>query len=180
MTKGTVEQKGRVRYVEPTNFFAQQDGSLSDAINYPYEDYSMAIDLSIRTANRYSCGWGNSSGEDGEITYSSKNGTISFLGGTRGYESMSNRDDSYLTVNYTDISLTDPETNTSECLGIESISITYDKNLFPQVTIKFVDVRGGTVFSGIEKEYYNSKDAGNTSEIYSIFFISISYFYIKG
>ena len=119
-------EKGRVRYVEPTNIFSQRDGSYSDAINFPYEDLNIAIDLSIRRVNRYSCGWWVEGGDEDEITYSSDNGTISFLGGTRGYESLINEDDSYLTTNYTDVSMTNPETNTSECLGIESINITYN------------------------------------------------------
>ena len=136
----TVKDKGRVRYIEPSNICLSRDGSFSDAINFPYEDYNMAVDLSIKKVHRYSGGWWKESGEFKEITYSSKNGTISFLGGTRGYESTLNSDDSYLTTKFTDISMTEPETNTSECLGIESISITYNSWMYPQVVIKFVDI----------------------------------------
>ena len=151
----TVKDRGRVRYIEPSNICLSRDGSFSDAINFPYEDYNMAVDLSIKKVHRYSGGWWKESGEFKEITYSSKNGTISFLGGTRGYESTLNSDDSYLTTNFTDISMTEPETNTSECLGIESISITYNSWMYPQVVIKFVDVRGATIMQPAERGYYN-------------------------
>ena len=180
--------KGRVHYVEPTNIFLQRDGSYSDAINFPYEDLNIAVDLSIRKVNRYSCGWWLESGDEEEITYSSHNGTISFLGGTRGYESLINGDDSYLTTNYTDVSMTSPETNTSECLGIESISITYNSWMYPQVVIKFVDVRGATVMQPAERAYYNPNDVGNASELYKclfsfpypIFTLKVKGFYGKG
>ena len=181
-------EKGRVRYVEPTNIFSQRDGSYSDAINFPYEDLNIAIDLSIRRVNRYSCGWWVEGGDEDEITYSSDNGTISFLGGTRGYESLINEDDSYLTTNYTDVSMTSPETNTSECLGIESINITYNSWMHPQVVIKFVDVRGATVMQPAERAYFNPNDAGNATDLYKslfsfpypIFTLKVKGFYGKG
>ena len=40
----TVKDKGRVRYIEPSNICLSRDGSFSDAINFPYEDYNMAVD----------------------------------------------------------------------------------------------------------------------------------------
>ena len=174
---------GRLRYIEPTNFFNKQEGTFSDAINFPYEDYNMAIDLSIRRVNRYSCGWWTDTGDVNEITYSSKNGTISFLGGTK-----YNDKDSFLTSNFTDISMVTPEVNTSECLGIESINISYNSWLYPQVVVKFVDVRGATVMQPIEREYFNPNDAGVSSEIYKslfsfpypIFTLKIKGFYGKG
>ena len=184
----TVKDRGRVRYIEPSNICLSRDGSFSDAINFPYEDYNMAVDLSIKKVHRYSGGWWKESGEFKEITYSSKNGTISFLGGTRGYESLLNSDDSYLTTNFTDISMTEPETNTSECLGIESISITYNSWMYPQVVIKFVDIRGATIMQPAERGYYNPSDAGLSSELYKslftfpypIFTLKVKGFYGKG
>ena len=104
----------RLRYVEPTNFFQTQEGSLSDSINYPYEDYNIAVELTVSKTDRYSCGWWTTDGGRKEYVYSSKNGTISFLGGSK----EGNGGDNYLTTNYTDISMTDPESNTNECLGI--------------------------------------------------------------
>ena len=184
----TVLDKGRVRYIEPTNITLEREGTFSDSINFPYEDYNMAVDLNIRKVDRYSCGWWKEGGEYKDVTFSSKNGTISFLGGTRGYSSLNNMDDSYLTTNFTDISMLEPENNTSECLGIESISITYNSWMYPQVVVKFVDIRGATVMQPAERGYYNPNDVGISSELYKslftfpypIFTLKVKGFYGKG
>ena len=165
-----IKNLGRIRYIEPTNFFSQQEGTYSDAINFPYEDYNMAVDLSIEVADRYSCGLGKETGEVKKIVYSTDNGTLSFFGGTRGYSSTAKQDDSYLTANFTDISMVTPESNTSECLGIESIDITYNSWMYPQVVIRFVDVRGATVMLPSEKGYYSRNDIGMASSVYKSFF----------
>ena len=184
----TLKQFGRLKYVDPTNIFENRDGSYSDAINFPYEDYNIAVDLTIRQTNRYSCGWWTEDGSMKELNYSSSNGTISFFGGTRGYSSTNNQDEGYYTTNFTDISMMNPETNTSECLGIESINIVYNSWMYPQVVIKFVDVRGATVFQPAEKGYYNPGDLGNASAIYKslfsfpypMFILKVKGFYGKG
>lgn len=182
MSNQKVKGLGRLRYVEPTNFFVEKEGTLSDSINFPYEDYCMAVDLTIRQTNRYSCGWWNLSGDVDEITYSSKNGTLSFFGGTKQGE------DGYLTTNFTDISMVNPETNTAECLGVSSINIDYDSWWYPQVTIKFVDVMGATVMQPAEKGYYNNREMGTASSIYKglfsfpypMFILKVKGFYGKG
>lgn len=173
---------GRIRYIEPTNIFQKQEGTLSDSISFPYEDYCMAVDLSIRVTDRYSCGFALETHEYTDYSYSSDKGTISFLGGTR------LGDNSFLTTNFTDVSMTTPSGNTSECLGIESISITYNSWMYPQVVIKFVDVRGATVMSPNENGYYNPQDMGMSSTIYKSFFtfpypiytLKVKGFYGKG
>lgn len=176
---------GRIRYVEPTSFFNNRIGTLSDAINFPYEDYCMAVDLSIKVTDRYSCGFGSRTGEQKEYNYSTQKGTISFLGGSKiGDDEGSN----FLTTKYTDVSMTSPETNTSECLGIESITITYASWQAPQVVIRFVDVRGATVMMPNEQGYYNNSDAGIGTSIYKSFFtfpypifiLKVKGFYGKG
>ena len=180
----SVKTTGRLRYVEPT-IIGNKTSDLSDSINFPYEDYNMSVDLSVRITDRYSCGWGNYSGENNEIHFSSKNGSISFL---KGSQIPNSGDDTYLTTNFTDISMTSPSTNTSECLGIESISITYGQWMFPQVVIKFIDVRGASVMMPSEHNYYNETQAGNTSSLYKalftfpypMFMLKVKGFYGKG
>lgn len=157
-------QKGRLNYVEPTNISQNNEGSYTDKINFPYEDYNIAVDLTIKQANRYACGFWLESGESKETTFSSSNGTLSFLGGTK-YGS-----DNFLTTNFTDITTVEPEKNTSECLGITSISIAYNSWLYPQVTIKFVDVRGSTVMQPAEKNYYKEVDNGGAPTFYKALF----------
>lgn len=162
---------GRLQYVEPTSFFKEVDsngnpahGTLSDAINFPYEDYNIGVDLSVRVTNRYSCGFGLDTNEYFDLNYSSDKGSITFLGG------KSYGENSYLTTTFTDVSMTEPETNTSECLGVESISISYDSWMYPMVVIKFVDVRGASVMMPAERGYYNPSDMGANSALYKALF----------
>lgn len=167
MSKSNIEvtrQKGRLKYVEPTNISLNNEGSYTDKINFPYEDYNIAVDLTIKQANRYSCGFWLESGDYTETTFSSSNGTLSLLGGSK-YSK-----DNYLTTNFTDISNVEPEKNTSECLGITSISIAYNSWIYPQVTIKFVDVRGATVMQPAEKNYYKEIDDGGAPKFYKALF----------
>ena len=155
----------RVVYVDPTDI-PNSNGNYSGAINFPYEDYCMSVDLSVIITNRYSCGWAKTNGEYKELNFSSRNGSLSFLGGSK----ISNSSDSFLTTNFTDISMTSPSDNTSECLGIESISISYGQWMFPQVVIKFIDVRGATVMQPSEYNYYNTQEKGISSDLYKSLF----------
>ena len=67
--------------------------------------------------------------------------------------------------------MVNPQNNTTECLGIESINVSFDAWQHPLVTIKFVDVRAATLFGPQEQGYYNTmhleKDTGKrTASIY--------------
>lgn len=180
-----VKQTGRLIYVEPTvpqNFRdADFQGTIDTSILFPYEDYGLAVDLIIETQNRYSCGSAEFTNEKSKMAFSTKNGTISFLGGT----------DGVLTTNYTDIDMKNPDKNTQECIGIESINISYQSWFFPQVVIKFLDVRGATIMAPAEKAYYkkgNTTEMKNVSKLYQSFFtypypiftLKVKGFYGKG
>ena len=130
---------GRFIYVEPNNMYS---GMTNNAIPFPYEDYCMSVDLQVIIPSREACGMPGATVQD-VLNYSSKHGTLSFMHGT----------DGYLTANYTDISYVNPENNTRECLGIESIQISYNSWFYPQVEIHFVDVRGGSLFGPQEQAY---------------------------
>ena len=156
-----VKNIGRLRYFDPnTSVYQNQDGGNSDSITFPYEDYNIAVDLQVEMYNRYSCGMGKLTGDMTAYTFSTKEGTISFLGGTNGV----------LTTNYTDIQMVNPSGNTAECFGIESINISYDSWLHPTVNIKFVDVRGGTIMQPAEANYYEASAKGNTYQLYKALF----------
>lgn len=183
-----VKSLGRIKYIEPTNL-TKEDGGFNvsgEKISFPYEDYCMSVDLTVRVTNRYSCGWGNENGMVKEFNYSSSNNSISFLGGTKVNE---NSDEGFLTTKFTDISMTNPNTNTSECLGIETITINYDgRLLYPLVTIRFIDVRGASVMQPLESGYYNNSDKGNSRFLYKslftmpypMFILKVKGFYGKG
>lgn len=127
---GQVKNSGRLYYLEPNNI----SGKVPNGIPFPYEDYCVAVDLTVETFSRNVCGV---PGDDNstKITFSSHNGTISFVGGTNGY----------LTTSYTDISPANLGGGNKECLVIESINISYNSWFYPEVVIKFVDVRGASL-----------------------------------
>ena len=170
---------GRLHYFEPSTIaFDNREGTYSDSITFPYDKYNIAVDLRVFVNDRYSCGMGNLSGEITEYVFSTTGGTLSFLGGTNGY----------LTTNYTDIQNINPSQNTQECLGIESINISYDSWLHPTVVIKFIDVRGATVMQPSEQNYYNEGNQGETYYLYKslftfpypLFILKVKGFYGKG
>ena len=152
-----VESKeiGRFTYVEPTNI----DLKLKDnAITFPYEDYNFGVKLSVSIPDRFSCG------KDGkEIFFSSDNGTISFFGGTGGGkdEKTGVNKQGYLTTSFTDISAQNVDRGNKECLGIEHINISYQQWFYPIVNIRFVDVRGASLFMPQEKAMQQTIKSGN-------------------
>ena len=169
--RNKVQKVGRVEYIEPNSLFGE-DISVQNVIHQPYENYSFSVNLRVINGNRYDCGM-PSNDEDFSnkvIEYSSDNGTISFMNGTE-----VNGEQGYLTTNFTDISMNDPNTNTKECLGIESISIKYTSWYTPTVDIRFIDVRGASLMQPSEYDYYNTggptpKKPGDYSPSNSDFF----------
>jgi hypothetical protein len=170
----------RIKRVDP-NFNDRTNGR-TDIIPHPYEDYSIAVDLSVRITNRYSCGFPKSTHNIKELNFSSNNGTLSFINGTKDKNGVS-----YLTTNFTDVQNTDPTSNTSETFGIESIDITYNSWLYPEVCIRFVDVRGASVMQPLEYEYFNEEASMNKALYralftfpYPMFNLKVKGFYGKG
>ena len=170
-----VKKLGRVEYIEPNNLFVNSPGNkVQNGIPQPYEDYSFSVNLRVINGNRFDCGM-TGEGEDiakNVLEFSSDKGTISFMDGTTVPGQQG-----YLTTNFTDISMNNPETNTKECLGIESISVKYDSWYYPTVTIKFIDVRGASLMQPAEYEYYNNggpnlgkNQATSNSDFFKAFF----------
>lgn len=127
-----VKNIGRLYYLEPNNI----SGKIPGGIPFPYEDYCVSVDLTVETFSRNVCGFPDDD-QTTKVTYSSHNGTISFIGGTEGY----------LTTSYTDISPFNVGSGNKECLGIESINISYNSWFYPEVVIKFIDVRGASLMT---------------------------------
>ena len=157
-----VKKLGRVEYIEPNSLFNNAgESKVQNGIPQPYEDYSVSVNLRIIRGNRYGCGMTDDGGDIAQeiFEYSSDNGTLSFIDGT-----SVNGKQGYLTTNFTDISMNDPNTNTKECLGIESIEIRFDSYYTPTVNIKFVDVRGASLMQPAEFEYYNNGNPNRSNE----------------
>tara|TARA_R110000796_G_scaffold106087_2_gene216377 strand:+ start:10497 stop:16319 length:5823 start_codon:yes stop_codon:yes gene_type:complete len=114
----------------------------------PTEDLSISVELKTITRGR-SVITGNGNEGTGNITNNDNDGksskVIGFLEGSPvGSESGERRS---LTTNYTEINTSfsvDGE-NDLEALGIESIDIKFDTAYTPQISIKFIDIRGQSI-----------------------------------
>ena len=178
MSDKKIKTFGSVSYLEPTDYFNEEmdyrnplHGNTSDAINFPYEDYNIGVDLEVRVGNRYSCGLITENSDNDfslkSYHYSSTNGTLSFFGGKPLNNNV--KESNFLTTSFTDISNLNP-TQDGECFGVESIEIKYNSWLYPEVDIRFVDVRGAAIMAPAEYSYYNKDDyKGNL--IYKSFFL---------
>jgi len=140
----------KVIYIDPNQIIKTVNGNnniLQSGIMNAPEDLSISVDLEVTTVSRYSYGSikdGTNSQTYTMSWFSSPNGNqmSSFfqgkkIGGTN-----------VLTDFYTDISYQTSQTGENiEGVGISSIDIDFDAWYLPQVTIKFVDVRGTALFT---------------------------------
>ena len=136
----SVEQKGRLIYIDPTNI----NDNATNGYPSPLEDYYIYVDLEIIKKDRYACGQPDSSGKSETRTFRAVEGNKSFFKGTNGV----------LTTNFTEVNPLNPDENTDECLGVKSITIDYTSWQCPQATIVFTDVRG-TSLMGKNEGYVN-------------------------
>lgn len=148
------QEKNRVKFVEPTEI----NKAGTNGYQSPLEDLCISVDLEIIYSTRKACGIGNENGETKTVEFSSDNGTIVFNGGTNGF----------LTTNFTDITADKPWENTRECLGIKSIDISYNPTMYPQVAVKFTDIRGASLINSQElKSNYGQGEGSFYSLLYS-------------
>lgn len=149
------QEKNRVKYTEPTGI----NDAGANGYQSPLEDLCISVDLEIIYSTRKACGIGNENGEMKTVGFSSDNGTIVFNGGT----------DGFLTTNFTDITASKPWENTRECLGIKSIDISYNPTMYPQVVVKFTDIRGASLINSQEsKSNYDAGVGSFYSLLYSV------------
>ena len=139
---GVSSSSGKLYYYEP-------NGSSDTAIPHKYEDYCIAVDLVIEKKNRSDYG---GEAEVQRAEYSSSNGTISMMGGTNGA----------LTTSYVDIGPTS-KGGLTESIGISSIHIAYQSWFYPEVNIKFVDIRGAGLMVSAEEGYQNNTESTQQS-----------------
>ena len=159
--------KGRLLYIEP-NDLAGLEGVRSvhgyedreinasdyhvDGHYWRPEDLNMSVDLQVVMTDRSDCGQ-YSFNEIFDVNYKNDNSTslgryVSFMMGSDingtsndGTSTVVGREltTSYLTATYQE--LYRDRRSDRECLGIESIDITFDSHFYPQVNIKFIDVK---------------------------------------
>lgn len=161
---------GRFDYVEPMNL--DLDKSDTEIVDKP-EDYCISVNLEVTIPNRFF------EEEPTVLNASSDNGTVSFFGGVDTGNDNKNPvsgQTGFLSTSWTDISVNSTDKGNKDCIGIESINISYSPTFFPVVTIKFVDVRGASLFMPQQKAYEiytNSKDMGEKNFESSSFFKSL-------
>lgn len=151
------------------HFVANNDNGVIDSkiqgdrfMPYDLEDLCIAVDLYVMTNNRNNCGSPENDGDSVLAQYSGR-GAASYMYGTDfdlpeqgavGENSLTRKH--FMTTNFTDISLVNPTGNTSECVGINSISIDYSNIFTPIVRITFVDVFGAAIFAKEERGMYDA------------------------
>ena len=143
---------GRFEYVEPMNMeLNQADNGM---INNP-EDFCISVNLEVSLPSRFY--------EDTPtiLNASSDNGTISFFGGVNTSDDGKDNGQGFLSTSWTDVSVHNTDKGNRDSIGIESINISYSPTFFPVVTIRFVDVRGASLFMPQEKAYENYTESGD-------------------
>jgi hypothetical protein len=143
-----VHQFGKIRYIDP-NFSSKDSEYRTDKfdgtfnITQPYEDYCISVDLLVERPQRIK--YGKTHDKSATVVNERSDSTISFFSG----------DGEHLTTSpgttiYSDI-LNSKETK--ESLGITDIHITYNSYFYPEVTIKFTDIRGSALMMPHEELY---------------------------
>lgn len=117
--------RGRLLVIDPN-----QDAEGRGIVPYNLEDLCIGVALKVYCPNRSSANDLN------------KSNVINFIIGNG----------EYLTTDYTDINCAYPLSNTVEGMGIENIDISYSSWYYPEVTVKFVDVRGASLFMPEENQ----------------------------
>ena len=131
-----VIKNGKLMIIDPN-----QNSEGGGLVPYDLEDLCLGVSLKVKCPHRDNI-------EECE--------EINFIFGKKvGVDSQGN-EVRYLTTEYTDISNTEATVNSPEGLGIENINISYSSWYHPQVTIKFVDVRGASLFIPEENQTYTS------------------------
>lgn len=154
-------KNNRIVYIEPNDF----EGRINNVPVTPdYTDYCIFFDLIAEVTSRMSYNQvavaeKNSSTDKTYViswmTYKAEENTenkkpnnwVSFMHGEDANEYKNKIKQNYLTTYYTDIHLNEiRKRNLYEGLGVESVNITYESYYTPTVKIRFIDVRGSSLF----------------------------------
>lgn len=173
-----------VRYIEP-NLIHSIKGT--DGLTYEtvpnMEDYCVVVNIGVTVNGRRYAAEKTVDGYTFNMTWNGATNTVNFMQGTKiKYNSDEENGESInsLTTNYADMSPREylnskGKKNTTEMFGIESIDINYDNYYVPQVTIKFIDIRGMSLFMPEELRHgksMNGLDGLASDDIAGSFFKS--------
>ena len=150
----------RIYYVEP-NYVSNVGTDIGEHGLHTNEsipdpsDYSIFVNLKVQVKGRNINIHATNEGKEFTVNYEDMQPGefLSFLKGTE-YEGVEGKTRCYLTTKYTDLYVDDVKTGeNNEMFGISSIDIEYTHMMVPQVKIKFVDVRGASLFSPEEEAH---------------------------
>lgn len=150
----------RIIYIEPNDIHGEITNDKKES-NVPltpdYMDYCIWCNLLVEKPSRVKRKITGTTGNSDYYVESKESNfeTMQFTSFMQGADKEYN----FLTTDYTDIHFTNIEKrNIVEGLGIESMSISLANHFVPEVTINFVDVRGGGFFG---REEATHDDDGN-------------------
>lgn len=157
----TIQQKGRIVYVEPNNLADTQYGiqiNNGNNLTWKPEDLTYSVDLQVIIPNRDTCG----DAKDDNVVFNITGPSFytSFMSGSI-VDEANPTEQNFLSDNYTDISYQEIRNNNAgskEALGIQSIDISFDPYFFPKVTMKMIDVRGASLMMPYEENYIRALD----------------------
>lgn len=171
-----VKQNGRVLYVEPNDLYGYVDGV---PVTPDYSDYCISVNLIAEVVSRfkqsgddltkkYIISWTTRPGVDSDGNPATANNWISFLQGQDA--KVYGGDSTLLTTYYTDINYDDVvKNNIVEGLGIESVQVSFESYYTPTIVIKFIDVRGSSLF-GREEAVHEGGENLTSSSVFGVFF----------
>lgn len=177
--KNIVHQRNRILYVEPNDIYGKVDGV---PMTPDYSYYCISVNLIAEVVPRQKQSGGDSTkqyvlsmimppsvGDDGEPVVA--NNWVSFLKGEDAKLFGSrNENETFLTTYYTDIHYNDVlKKNIIEGLGIESVQVSFETYYTPTVVMKFVDVRGSSLF-GREEVVHETGEDLTSSSVFGVFF----------
>jgi hypothetical protein len=158
-----------------------------DNVSWNPEDLNMSVDLQVVMPSREDCGQ-ISFNQMFAVEINNNNSSaigkyVSFLQGSDITKSGQESKEHELTTSYADASymqLCSEKESNKESLGIESIDITFDSHFYPQVNIKFIDVRGYSLMMPTESQYreslLNQEGDKGYSTTYNNFFRALFHF----
>ncbi|MCD8211543.1 MAG: hypothetical protein LUC17_00765, partial [Oscillospiraceae bacterium] len=156
-----VESNNRIIYVDPNDVYNITGRNGEDIqMTPPYEDFCIAFNLLVTNYDRFGDNSNKIAGKDSndveyQLSWVCGNSQAAFLkGDTFGIDNG----DSYLTTYYTEIHAGNYGTKKIvEGLGVEKIEVKFESWYTPTVNIKFVDVRGSSIFGNEEAIHTNGE-----------------------
>lgn len=171
-----VQKNKRILYVEPNDLYGYVDGV---PVTPDYSDYCISVNLIAEVVSRfkqsgddltkkYIISWTTRPGIDSDGNPTTANNWISFLQGQDA--KVYGGDGTLLTTYYTDINYDDVvKNNIVEGLGIESVQVSFETYYTPTIVIKFIDVRGSSLF-GREEAVHEGGENLTSSSVFGVFF----------